>query len=176
MENGSMRRRLWTAIAVLAFGCAPPPGVTAFGYGAIAWDRSSFKRGWSSSQETPQKAGEAALDACGASGCMIVIQTGPGQCAALARTNDRKFVGAASRGTEDEAKLAALEDCRKRPGGGGDCTVRASNCNYALMSLPEGAIAGSGAGGGTDTADMPLAPGETHTPPAFAAAVSMLRK
>jgi serine/threonine-protein kinase len=121
-------RRLWTVIALLAFGSALLPVRSAFaGYGAIAWDAGSGQRGWSWNQPTAKKAAEIALSECGASGCKIVIHTDAGRCAALATTQDGKAAGGAARGTKDEARLAALAGCQKR--NAGECIVRVSDCN-----------------------------------------------
>jgi Domain of unknown function (DUF4189) len=97
------------------------------GYGAIAWDKETGKRGWSWNQPTAQKAAEVALSECGASGCKVIIRTSAGQCAALATIDTGKFVGAAARKTKDEARVAALANCQK--GKAGDCIVRVSDCN-----------------------------------------------
>ncbi len=122
-----IRSRLWTAIALLAFGYALLPGTPALaGYGAIAWDKESGKTGWIWNQPTAKKAAEMALSQCGASGCRLVVKP-TAACAALASTGDGKFIGAAARKTQDEARLAALSNCQK--GKAGDCVVRASDCN-----------------------------------------------
>jgi hypothetical protein len=97
------------------------------GYGAIAWDKESTKRGWSWNQPTAQLAAEVALSECGASGCKVIMLIGATQCAALATTADGRYVGAAARGTQDEARLSALANCQK--GKAGDCVVRTSDCN-----------------------------------------------
>jgi hypothetical protein len=97
------------------------------GYGAIAWDHDTGKRGWSWNEVTAQKAAEVARSECGASSCKVILRTGAGQCAALATIDTGKFVGAAWRKTKDEARLAALANCQK--GKAGDCTIRFSDCN-----------------------------------------------
>ena len=48
-------------------------------------------------------------------------------CAALASTEDGKFIGAASRKDRDAARVASLKDCDK--GKKGECTVRFTDCN-----------------------------------------------
>ena len=96
-------------------------------FGAIAWDRQSGRRGWSSSQPTMQRAEEVALSDCGASGCEVITRTGRGACGALATTENGKYVGAASRGDREAARLAALANCNK--GNAGECAVRFSECN-----------------------------------------------
>jgi hypothetical protein len=96
-------------------------------YGAIAWDRQSGRRGWSWNQATAQRADEVAVSECGASGCKVVIRTGRAMCAALATTEDGKYVGAASRKDREAARLAALADCNKATAG--ECAVRFTECN-----------------------------------------------
>ncbi|MBV8740106.1 MAG: DUF4189 domain-containing protein [Alphaproteobacteria bacterium] len=123
-----MRRRVWTAIALLAFGYTLLPALPVeAGYGAIAWDRESGKAGWVWNQPTPRKAAEMALSQCGATGCKVIIHTATRQCAALASTENGRYIGAAARKAQDEARLAALTDCQK--GKAGECVVRASDCN-----------------------------------------------
>ena len=100
-----------TIFALLTFACALLPAAPALaGYGAIAWDRDTGKRGWSWNQPTAQKAGEVAISECGASGCKVIIRTRSAQCAALATTEDGKFAGAAGRKTKDAARDAALAE------------------------------------------------------------------
>ncbi len=122
-----MRRATSPTTAMLALASillAATPALAA--YGAIAWDKQSGKRGWSWNQPTPQKAAEVAISECGASGCKIVVRPTTA-CAALATTADGKFIGAAARKTKDEARLAAMTNCRK--GKAADCIVRVSDCN-----------------------------------------------
>jgi hypothetical protein len=96
-------------------------------YGAIAWDRQSGRRGWSSNQPTMQRAEEVALSECGASGCEVITRTGRTMCAALATTENGKYVGAASRNDREAARLAAIANCNKATAG--ECIVRFSECN-----------------------------------------------
>jgi serine/threonine-protein kinase len=123
-----MRRRIWAVVAFAIFGYALLAAAPAFaGYGAIAWDKESGKRGWSWNQPTAQRAAEQALSECGASSCKVIIRTIAKQCAAIATTQDGKFIGAAARKTQDAARLAALSDCQKSKAG--DCVIRSSDCN-----------------------------------------------
>ena len=74
-----------------------------------------------------QRAEEAALSECGASGCKIITRTGRSMCGALATTENGKYVGAASRSDREAARLAALANCNK--GNAGECAVRFTECN-----------------------------------------------
>src|SRR5207248_1898671 len=109
-ENSSMRRALWIAVALLAFGYTLVPSVPATaGYGAIAWDRETGKYGESWNQSTTKRAEEVALGDCGASGCKVVARLGPAMCGALATTADGKHAGAAWRKDREAARLAAVK-------------------------------------------------------------------
>lgn len=122
-----MRRAISPTTAMLTLASmllAATPALA--GYGAIAWDHDTGKRGWSWNEATAQKAAEKARSECGTSGCKIVVRPTTA-CAALATTADGKFIGAAARKTKDEARLAALANCAK--GKAGDCIVRVSDCN-----------------------------------------------
>jgi hypothetical protein len=123
-----MHRKIWVAIALLAFGYTLFPAVPAVaGYGAIAWDRDTGKYGVSWNQPTGKRAEEVALGECGASGCKIVGRVRPGMCGALATTEDGKHAGAAWRKDKEAARLAALESCKGDRAG--ECLVRATDCN-----------------------------------------------
>jgi Domain of unknown function (DUF4189) len=122
-----MGRQLPNTLAVLAFLGMLLSTVSAFaGFGAVAWDKETGKTGWIWNQPTAQKAAEKALSECGATGCRIVIKP-TSDCAAVATTSDGRIIGAAARKTQDAARLKALTDCQKRKGG--ECVVRASDCN-----------------------------------------------
>ena len=121
-----MRRAILTAAALSALVQLTP--LPAFAqYGAIAWDKETGKRGWSWNQSTAQRAAEAALSECGATGCKVIMHTGRRECAALASTEDGKYVGAAARKDRDASRLAALANCKK--GNAGECIVRVTDCN-----------------------------------------------
>ena len=123
-----MRSTLSTAVALLAFGFTLLPVLPAFaGYGAMAWDRSTGKYGVSWNQPTPQRAEEAALSECAASGCKVVGRVRPAMCGAFATTEDGKHAGAAWRKDREAARLAALKSCQND--NAGECIVRATDCN-----------------------------------------------
>jgi hypothetical protein len=129
MENTLMRRAILATPVLVGLGSILLTAVPARAaeYGAIAWDKQTGKRGWSWNQPTQKRADEAALGECGASGCKVIIRAGSGMCAALASTDDGKFIGAASRKDRDAARLASLKDCEK--GKAGECIVRFTDCN-----------------------------------------------
>ena len=106
---------------------SPPlfPGLG--GYGAIAWDRGTGRYGVSWNQQTGNRAEEAALGECGASGCKVVGRVGPRMCGAFATTEDGKQAGAAWRKDREAARLDALKSCSKA--NAGECIVRATDCN-----------------------------------------------
>src|SRR3954470_2609622 len=108
-ENSLMRRATLISAVLLAFGSTLLAALPARAaeYGAIAWDKQTGKRGWSWNQPTQKRAEEAAVSECGASGCKVIIRAGPGMCAALASTEDGKFIGAASRKDRDAARVAS---------------------------------------------------------------------
>jgi S1-C subfamily serine protease len=106
---------------------AAPSPAAAGGYGAIAWDRETGKRGWSWNQPSAQRAAELALSECGATGCKVIMRAARAMCAALATTETGKYVGAARRKDREAARLAALKDCQK--GNAGECTARFTECN-----------------------------------------------
>jgi hypothetical protein len=97
------------------------------GYGAIAWDEETGKRGWSWNQVTAKRAAELALSECSATGCKVIMRSGQEMCAALATTENGKYVGAASRKDRNAARVAALKDCQK--GNVGECRARFTECN-----------------------------------------------
>src|SRR5438270_13168519 len=121
-------RRLWIAVALLAFGYTLLPTIPASaGYGAIAWDKGTGKSGVSWNQPTGKRAEEVALGECGASGCQIVQRVGRATCAAFAATEDGKHAGAAKRKDREAARLAALKACQKD--NAGECVIKHSECN-----------------------------------------------
>ena len=123
-----MSHRVWIAIALLAFTYSLWPSLPASaGYGVIAWDKDTGKYGVSWNQQTPKRAEKVALGECGTSGCKIVQKITPKTCGALAMTADGKHVGAARRKDRAEARVAALDNCKKD--NAGECVIRADDCN-----------------------------------------------
>ena len=122
------RRTLAAAAALLALGLAQLTATSALAqYGAIAWDKETGKYGASWNQSTAQRAAEVALSECGSTSCKVVIRPGRRECAALATTENGKYAGGAARRERDDARLAALTNCKK--GKAGDCTIRVTDCN-----------------------------------------------
>jgi len=123
-----MRRATLIVFVLLGLGVVPLTAVPALAeYGAIAWDKETGKQGWSWSQQTQARADEAALSACGTTGCKVIMRTGRRECAALATNEAGKYVGAAARKDRDAARVAALANCKK--GNAGECIVRVTDCN-----------------------------------------------
>jgi hypothetical protein len=127
-EKYSMRLATLTAAALLSLASTLLIAVPARAqYGAIAWDEGSGKYGASWDKESPQRAAEAAIAECGATGCKVIIRPGRRECAALATTENGKYAGGAARKDRDTARIAALANCKK--GKAGECTVRVTDCN-----------------------------------------------
>ena len=123
-----MRRATPAAAGLLALALTQLTAMPAFAqYGAIAWDKETGKYGASWNQDTPKRAEEVALGECGATSCKVVIRPGRRECAALATTESGKYAGGAARRGRDDARLAALANCKK--GKAGDCTIRVTDCN-----------------------------------------------
>ena len=123
-----MRRATLAAAGLLALALTQLTAMPAFAqYGAIAWDKETGKYGASWNQDTPKRAEEVALGECGATSCKVVIRPGRRECAALATTENGKYAGGAARRGRDDARLAALANCKK--GKAGDCTIRVTDCN-----------------------------------------------
>ena len=122
-----MRREVWTALNLIAFGGTLLPATRGLaGYGAIAWDGVSGKNGWVWDQPTPEQAATGAVRECGAVGCQLVVKPTP-FCAALATTANGRTAGAAARRTLDAAWVAARANCEKR--NAGECILRVGHCS-----------------------------------------------
>ena len=117
------------AAAVLGLATILLSAVPAYAdFGAIAYDPSSGKRGWSIREPTQQRADQAALSACGAGKCKVVIRIASRRCAAVAGIEGKKDIGAAARDTRDAARTAALADCQKHASG--NCVIQFSDCDH----------------------------------------------
>ncbi len=112
------------AAIVLLLAMAAPAGA---GYGAIAYDQHSGKRGSSWDQTTPARANELALKQCGNADCRV-HPVKPAGCGALALSDRDKAWGGADRVNLDAAKRAAVVLCQDHATTG-NCTVRVSGCN-----------------------------------------------
>lgn len=112
-----------TALTALLAGAMP-----AFAdFGAIAYDQRNCAVGRSWHYDNPRRAAEKALEECGHGGCQVVLEVGPGQCGALAITDNCHGYGWAKRESRDAAKLSAMENCQRR--NAGQCNVRTVDCN-----------------------------------------------
>jgi hypothetical protein len=96
-------------------------------FGAIAYDGKTGHYGGVANKPTKKAAIAGALARCGTSGCRVIVRVAPKACGAFASTKDHKGVGAAARPSLDQARLAALADCKKADAG--ECVVRGSFCN-----------------------------------------------
>lgn len=112
------------AIATLV-GAAP-----AFAdFGAIAYDQTTGRYGFSWNQPTQDRANALARKDCGSDSCRL-IPVPPAKCGALATTDNPKESNAwaaAIRDQKSAAELGAMQDCQKRTAG--QCKVRGSECN-----------------------------------------------
>ncbi len=123
MRCGTMIVVGFSSLLALALSAAP-----AFAeYGAFGHDETTGKYGYSWNEKTQQAADEAALKGCASEQCKIVFRTGPKECGAIAMNDDGKIWGGAKRPKRAAAEAAAMNDCQKRTGG--QCKVRASECN-----------------------------------------------
>jgi hypothetical protein len=121
-----MRPMLMTAVGglILALLSIVPPAQAQLG--AIAYDGRTGRWGMSLNKPTPDAARAAALRDCGA-GCRVVIRLRPRICGAVASSGKPKGFGASARPSLEEARRAALTDCKRA--NAGECVVKASSCN-----------------------------------------------
>jgi hypothetical protein len=112
-----------TLAALLVFNAAP----ALAGYGAVAYDEGTRKRGFASNEDTQQHADDVAMRECGSGGCKVRFRVQPGWCAALATPEAGIAWGGAVKKTLDAAKLAAVENCQKNTPA--QCILRESACN-----------------------------------------------
>jgi hypothetical protein len=123
-----MRRTFWYALGVAAtIGVLDGPGPALAQYGAIAYDVSNGRYGYTFNHRSPQGAQADALRRCDSPGCEIRLTVGPNRCGALATTENRRGSGWAIRPSRDSARLVALENCLKY--NAGQCFVRVWECN-----------------------------------------------
>jgi hypothetical protein len=112
------------AIAMLA-GAA-----SAFAsFGAIAYDQTTGRYGFSWNEATQDRASELARKDCGSDKCRL-IPVPPAKCGALATTDNPKESnawGASVRDDKAAAELGAMQTCQKNTAG--QCKVRGSECN-----------------------------------------------
>jgi len=124
-----MRRTFWYALGIAAVLGTLTGATPAFAdYGAIAYDRNNCAWGRSWHHQSPGRAVEAALSECGHRGCRVMLEVGPGECGALAATDNCRGFGWAKRYSRREAQEAAMNSCRGY-NGAGVCSVRVVDCN-----------------------------------------------
>lgn len=117
---------IFAAAALLAALLSAAPAFAD--YGAIAYDQHNCAVGRSWRFDSPRRAQDVALSECGHPGCRVVLEVGPGQCGAIAITNDCHGYGWARRDTREAAQLSAIQNCQHY--NAGQCSVRAVDCNH----------------------------------------------
>lgn len=123
-----MRRSTLLAMGMTAsFVLLASPGPALADFGAIAYDQHNCAVGRSWHYESPRRAAEMALSECGHPGCQVILEVGPGQCGAIAITDNCHGYGWAKRESRDAARFAAMENCQHY--NAGQCTVRTVDCN-----------------------------------------------
>jgi hypothetical protein len=122
-----MRPILMTAAGMLVLASVLIAQPAHAQFGAIAYDGKTGRWGMSLNKPTPKAALASALHDCGASDCRIIIRLRPRLCGAVASAGTPKGFGASARPSLDQARLAALADCKKA--NAGECVVKASSCN-----------------------------------------------
>jgi len=114
-----------TAATLVGLLTAAEPAFADFG--AIAYDQHNCAFGRSWHQQSPQRAADVALGECAHPGCRVVMQVGPGQCGAVAVTQNCHGFGWATRPSRDAAQLAAMTECQRY--NAGQCNARIVDCN-----------------------------------------------
>jgi uncharacterized protein DUF4189 len=98
-------------------------------YGAVAYDQTTGRYGFSWSKPTQDQANEGARKDCGSDKCRV-IPVPPAKCGALANSADPKESnawGVSIRENKSAAELAAIQNCQQRTSG--QCKIRGSECN-----------------------------------------------
>ena len=98
-------------------------------FGAIAFDQSTGRYGFSWNETTAQRAAELAKKDCGGGDCHM-FPVSPRQCGALATAENQKDStawGVSIRPNKGDAEARAIADCQKHTQG--QCKVRGSECN-----------------------------------------------
>jgi hypothetical protein len=127
-RSPAMHRALLPAAIFFAATCTLLTAAPARAqYGAIAYDPGTHRDAWTFNHRTPRGAEEDALRRCGSRGCRVVLQIGPGMCGALATEERGTAWGSADRPRREEARIAAVENCRRRSST--PCVVRVTDCN-----------------------------------------------
>ena len=124
---GKARALLTSVVLAVSLGVASPAFAS---FGAIAYDQSTGGFGISWDQPTQSHANELALRDCKSDKCRV-MPIPPGQCGALANTNNREESNAWAaemRPSKTAAELAAVERCQKNTAG--QCKIRGSECNH----------------------------------------------
>jgi hypothetical protein len=120
-------RPILMAAGLLAFASLPIAQPAHAQFGAVAYNGKTGRWGMSINKPTPQAALASARRGCGSGDCRIVIRLRPRLCGAVASAGTPKGFGASARPSLDQARTAALADCKKA--NAGECVVKASACN-----------------------------------------------
>lgn len=89
------------------------------GFGAIAYDPTTGRYGFSWNEQTQDRASGLASKDCGSDKCRV-IPVPPAKCAALATTDNRKESSAWAAAIRDEkpaAERSAMQNCQKHTAG-----------------------------------------------------------
>jgi hypothetical protein len=124
-----MRRGGLIAAAIAVTGVLAVTTPARAEFGAIAYDQSTGRYGFSWNEATPQRAAELAKKDCASPNCRL-FPVNPRQCAALATAENQKESnawGVSLRPDKGDAEARAIADCQKHTQG--QCKVRGSECN-----------------------------------------------
>ena len=130
-----MKSAVWAALLPCVFLSMALDSAAQAPVGALAIDqRQGDQWGWAVDYGTAAAAQERALGECGP-GCSVVLTFG--RCAAYAADQDAEstavgWAEAYAYASAEDARQAALAECRSR-GGGSGCIVRAWGCNSPVV-------------------------------------------
>jgi hypothetical protein len=129
-----MTRVVRAAVATVFALAMLAPIAAAAQNGAIAYDPETRTWGRAADMASEAEAEAAALAACRATGCRIVVRTGPGECGAIAAPpHGSRHVGS-TRFSRAEAQFGAVQRCQADAGQ--HCDVVVAQCNRKAM--PDG--------------------------------------
>jgi hypothetical protein len=112
-------------LAVAIAGAAEATVVAPFKYGALAYDMSTGRFGYSYNYSADWRARNRALTDCGWGSCRTYVSFRNG-CGALATDDALRVYGVSTSSDRATAIARAIYECRSR---GGTCTLKAWSCN-----------------------------------------------